>query len=62
LAWPARYRRLPGEWLVLLGTLQTHTGAGIAGLAAMVFGGAYFMSLYRKAFSAWCHGWQSRRR
>jgi NADH-quinone oxidoreductase subunit M len=40
----------PGEWLVLLSTLQTHTGAGIAGLAAMVFGGAYFMSLYRKAF------------
>lgn len=40
----------PGEWLVLLATLQTHTGAGIAALAAMVFGGAYFMGLYRKAF------------
>jgi NADH-quinone oxidoreductase subunit M len=40
----------PGEWLILLATLQTHTGAGIAALAAMVFGGAYFMGLYRKAF------------
>lgn len=40
----------PGEWLALLATLQTHTGAGIAALAAMVFGGAYFMGLYRKAF------------
>lgn len=40
----------PGEWLVLLATLQTHTGAGIAALAGMVFGGAYFLGLYRKCF------------
>ena len=40
----------PGEWLVLVSTLQTHTGAGIAALAGMVFGGAYFLGLFRKCF------------
>ena len=45
----------PGEWLVLLAVLQTHTGAGVAGLAAMVFAGAYFMGLYRKIFFGAAH-------
>lgn len=40
----------PGEWLALIATLQTHTGAGIAALAGMVLGGAYFLGLFRKCF------------
>lgn len=40
----------PGEWLVLITTIQTHTGAGIAALAGMVFAGAFFLGLFRKCF------------
>ena len=40
----------PGEWLVLIATIQTHTGAGIAALAGMVFAGAFFLGLFRKCF------------
>ena len=39
----------PGEWLALLATLQTHTGAGVAALAGMVFAGAFFLGLSRRA-------------
>ena len=40
----------PAEWLILMATLQTHTGAGLAALFAMVLGAAYFLDLYRRAF------------
>jgi NADH-quinone oxidoreductase subunit M len=39
-----------GEWLVIVAALQTHSGAGIAALAAMVVAGAYFLGLYRRVF------------
>lgn len=40
----------PSEFLILMGTLQTHTGAGLAALATMILGATYFMGLYRKCF------------
>lgn len=40
----------PAEFLIILATLQTHTGAGIAVLAAMVIGSGCFMVLYQRAF------------
>ncbi|HSJ48266.1 MAG TPA: NADH-quinone oxidoreductase subunit M [Gammaproteobacteria bacterium] len=40
----------PAELLLLLGALKTHTGAGLAALAGVVLGAAYFMGMYRKAF------------
>jgi NADH-quinone oxidoreductase subunit M len=40
----------PAELLILLSALQTHTGAGLAALAGVVLGAAYFMGMYRKAF------------
>ena len=40
----------PGEWLVLIAALQSHTGAGVAALAAAVFGAAAYLGLYRKCF------------
>ena len=36
--------------LLLLGALKAHTGAGLAALAGVVLGAAYFMGMYRKAF------------
>jgi NADH-quinone oxidoreductase subunit M len=39
-----------GEWLVIVAALQTHSGAGVAALAAMVIAGAYFLGLYRRVF------------
>lgn len=40
----------PAELLILVAALQTHTGAGLAALFAMVLGAAYFLNLYRHAF------------
>lgn len=40
----------PAELLILMATLQTHTGAGLAALFAMVLGAAYFLDMYRRAF------------
>lgn len=40
----------PAELLILVSALQTHTGAGLAALFAMVVGAAYFLNLYRRAF------------
>jgi len=40
----------PAELLILVATLHTHTGAGLAALFAMVLGAAYFLDLYRRAF------------
>ncbi len=40
----------PAELLILVATLQTHTGAGLAALFAMVVGAGYFLNLYRRAF------------
>ncbi len=38
------------ENLILVSTLQTHTGAGIAALIGMVLAAAYFLTIYQKAF------------
>ncbi|MDH5485161.1 MAG: NADH-quinone oxidoreductase subunit M [Gammaproteobacteria bacterium] len=38
------------EHLILLSSLQTHTGAGIAALAGLILSAAYFMGIYRTAF------------
>lgn len=40
----------PAELLILVATLQTHAGAGLAALFAMTLGAAYFLDLYRRAF------------
>ena len=40
----------PAELLILVATLQTHPGAGLATLFAMVLSAAYFLDLYRRAF------------
>lgn len=40
----------PAELLILVSAIQTHTGAGLAALFAMVVGAGYFFNLYRRAF------------
>lgn len=40
----------PAEFLILLSALKTHTGAGLAALAAIVITAGYFLGIYRKAF------------
>lgn len=40
----------PAELLLLLSTFENHAGAGLAALAGMILGAAYFLSLYRRAF------------
>ncbi len=40
----------PAELLIILATLKSHTGAGLAALFGMVLGAAYFLGLYRRAF------------
>ncbi len=40
----------PAELLILLSVLGTHLGAGLAALAGLVVGAAYFLKLYRGAF------------
>lgn len=38
------------EFLILVGTLKAHTGAGLAALFGVVITAGYFMNLYRKSF------------
>jgi NADH-quinone oxidoreductase subunit M len=40
----------PAELLILVATLETHPGAGLAALFVMVLSAAYFLDLYRRAF------------
>ncbi|MDP2432449.1 MAG: NADH-quinone oxidoreductase subunit M [Pseudomonadota bacterium] len=40
----------PAELLILVSAVQTHTGAALAALFAMVVGAGYFINLYRRAF------------
>ena len=40
----------PAEFLLILSALETHTGAGLAALAGVVLGAAYFLGIYRRAF------------
>ncbi len=38
------------EHLILLSSLQTHTGAGLAALAGIVISASYFLTIYRQIF------------
>jgi NADH-quinone oxidoreductase subunit M len=40
----------PAEFLLILSALDTHTGAGLAALAGVVLGAAYFLGMFRRAF------------
>lgn len=40
----------PGEFLILLSALQSHTGAGLAALLGMVLGAGYLLNSYRRCF------------
>ena len=40
----------PGEFMLIIATLQTHTGAGMAALFGLSIAAGGFLSLYRKAF------------
>jgi len=40
----------PAEFLILMGTLKSHTGAGLAALFGMVLGAAYLLDSYRSTF------------
>ena len=40
----------PAEFLILMSTLKTHTGAGLAALFAMVLGAGYVLQSYRRTF------------
>lgn len=40
----------PAELLILVSAIQTHSGAGLAALFAMVVGAAGFLTLYRRMF------------
>jgi len=40
----------PAEFLLILSALKTHTGAGLAALAGVILGAAYFLGIYRRAF------------
>ena len=40
----------PGEFLLIIAALQTHTGAGMAALFGLSIAAGGFLSLYRKAF------------
>ncbi len=40
----------PAEFLILMGTLQSHAGAGLAALFAMVLAAAYVLNSYRRTF------------
>jgi NADH-quinone oxidoreductase subunit M len=40
----------PAEFLILYAVITTHTGAGLAALATVIVGAAYFITLYRRAF------------
>ena len=45
----------PAEFLLILSALDTHTGAGLAALAGLVLGAAYFLGIYRRAFLGQIH-------
>ncbi len=45
----------PAEFLLILSALKTHTGAGLAALAGVVLGAAYFLGIYRRAFLGPAH-------
>lgn len=45
----------PAEFLLILSALDTHTGAGLAALAGLVLGAAYFLGIYRRAFLGEAH-------
>ena len=45
----------PAEFLLILSALDTHTGAGLAALAGVVLGAAYFLGIYRRAFLGQVH-------
>jgi len=45
----------PAEFLLILSALETHTGAGLAALAGVVIGAAYFLGIYRRAFLGQAH-------
>jgi len=45
----------PAEFLLILSALETHTGAGLAALAGVVIGAAYFLGIYRRAFLGRAH-------
>lgn len=45
----------PAEFLLILSTLDTHTGAGLAALAGVVLGTACFLGIYRRAFPGQAH-------
>jgi len=45
----------PAEFLLILSALDTHTGAGLAALAGVVLGAAYFLGIYRRAFLGQIH-------
>jgi NADH-quinone oxidoreductase subunit M len=40
----------PGEFMLILAVLRSHTGAGMAALFGLAIAAAGFLSLYRKAF------------
>lgn len=40
----------PAELLILLSVFEVHAGAGLAALAGVVLGAAYFLRLYRRVF------------
>jgi NADH-quinone oxidoreductase subunit M len=40
----------PAEFLLILSALDSHTGAGLAALAGMVLGAAYFLGMFRRVF------------
>jgi len=40
----------PAEFLLILSALDSHTGAGLAALAGVVLGAAYFLGMFRRAF------------
>ncbi|MCP4263766.1 MAG: NADH-quinone oxidoreductase subunit M [Planctomycetes bacterium] len=40
----------PAEFLLLFSVIKSHIGAGLAALAAVILGAAYFVSMYRKSF------------
>jgi NADH-quinone oxidoreductase subunit M len=45
----------PAEFLLIVSALETHTGAGLAALAGLVLGAAYFLGIYRRAFLGPAH-------
>jgi NADH-quinone oxidoreductase subunit M len=40
----------PAEFLLILSALDIHTGAGLAALAGVALGAAWFLGMFRRAF------------